>query len=30
MAADVTERFWDVSDLIALWESYEQEADRAA
>ena len=24
MAADVTDRPWDVNDLIALWEAYEQ------
>jgi hypothetical protein len=28
MAAGVTERLWDVSDLVALWES--EEAKRAA
>lgn len=30
MAAGVTDRLWEVSDLVALWESYEQEAERAA
>lgn len=25
MAAGVTDRLWDVKDLVALWESYEQE-----
>jgi hypothetical protein len=30
MAAGVTDRLWEVSDLVALWESYEWEADRAA
>jgi hypothetical protein len=31
MAAGVTERLWDVNDLVALWESYEQRrAERAA
>ncbi len=24
MAACVTDRLWDVNDLVALWESYEQ------
>jgi hypothetical protein len=24
MAAGVTDRLWDVNDLVALWESYEQ------
>jgi hypothetical protein len=28
MAADVTDRLWDVSDdLVALWESYERRAE---
>jgi len=30
MAAGATDRLWEVSDLVALWESYEQEAERAA
>jgi len=31
MAAGVTDRLWDVADLVALWESYEQRrAERAA
>jgi len=30
MAAGVTDRLWDVSGLVALWESYEREAERAA
>jgi hypothetical protein len=30
MAAGVSDRPWDVSDLVALWESYEREAERAA
>lgn len=31
MAAGVTDRLWDVNDLVALWESYEQRrAERAA
>jgi len=30
MAAGVTDRLWEVSDLVALWESYEQQrAERA-
>ena len=30
MAAGVTDRLWDVADLVALWESYEQRrAERA-
>jgi hypothetical protein len=24
MAAGVTDRLWDVNDLVALWEAYEQ------
>jgi IS1 family transposase len=31
MAAGVTDRLWDVADLVALWEAYEQRrAERAA
>jgi hypothetical protein len=30
MAAGVTNRLWDVADLVALWESYERRAERAA
>lgn len=31
MAAGVSDRLWDVNDLVALWESYEQRrAERAA
>jgi IS1 family transposase len=30
MAAGVTDRLWDVQDLVALWESYERRAERAA
>lgn len=30
MAAGVTDRLWEVADLVALWESYEQEAERAS
>lgn len=30
MAAGVTDRLWDVSDLIALWEQYERRAEKAA
>jgi hypothetical protein len=31
MAAGVTDRLWDVNDLVALWEDYEQRrAERAA
>jgi hypothetical protein len=31
MAAGVTDRLWDVADLVALWESYEQRrAERVA
>jgi len=28
MAAGVTDRLWDVNDLVALWESYEQRVER--
>jgi IS1 family transposase len=30
MAAGVTERLWDVEDLVALWESYERRSEREA
>jgi hypothetical protein len=31
MAAGMTDRLWEVSDLVAHWESYEQRrAERAA
>jgi len=30
MAAGVTDRLWDVSDLVTLWESYEARGQRAA
>jgi hypothetical protein len=30
MAAGVSDRLWEVSDLVALWESYELETERAA
>jgi hypothetical protein len=30
MAAGVTDRLWDVNDLVALWESYERTEERAA
>ena len=30
MAAGVTDRLWDVADLVALWESYDRRAERAA
>ena len=30
MAAGVTDRLWDVADLVALWEAYERRAERAA
>ena len=30
MAAGITDRLWDVTDLVALWESYERRAERAA
>ena len=29
IAASVTYRLWNVSDLVALWESYERRAERA-
>ena len=30
MAAGVTDQLWEVSDLVALWESYERQEERAA
>jgi hypothetical protein len=30
MAAGVTDRLWDVADLVSLWEQYERRAERAA
>jgi hypothetical protein len=30
MAAGVTDHLWEVEDLVALWESYERRAERAA
>src|SRR6266446_1958683 len=30
MAAGITDRLWDVTDLVALWESYERRTERAA
>ena len=27
MAAGVSNRLWEVSDLVVLWESYEREAE---
>ena len=30
MAAGVTDRLWDVADLVALWEEYEGRAERVA
>jgi len=30
MAAGVTDRLWDVADLVAPWEAYERRAERAA
>ena len=30
MAAGVTNRLWDISDLVALWEQYERRVERAA
>ena len=30
VTAGVTDRSWDVSDLVALWEQYERRAERAA
>jgi hypothetical protein len=28
MAAGVTDRLWEISDLVALWEQYERRAKR--
>jgi hypothetical protein len=30
MAAGVTDRLWDVVDLVALWEQHERRVERAA
>ena len=30
MAAGVTDRMWDVHDLVVLWEAYERRAERVA
>ena len=30
MAAGVTDRLWDVADLVTPWEAYERRAERAA
>lgn len=30
MAAGITDRLWDVEDLVSLWESYERKAEDAA
>jgi len=30
MAAGVTDRLWDVLDLVAAWEAYERRRERAA
>jgi hypothetical protein len=30
MAAGVTDRLWDVADLVAAWEADERRAERAA
>lgn len=30
MAAGVTTKLWEVSDLVALWEEYERRGERAA
>lgn len=30
MAAGVTDLLWELSDLVALWESYERRAEREA
>ena len=30
MAAGVTNKLWEVSDLVALWEEYERREERAA
>ena len=28
MAAGVTDRLWDIADLVALWEAYERRAEK--
>ena len=30
MAAGVTDRLWDVADLVALWEQYEQRGGKSS
>ena len=30
MAAGVTDRMWDVNDLVVLWEAHERRAERVA
>jgi hypothetical protein len=30
MAAGVTDRLWDVNELVALWEQYERREERVA
>jgi hypothetical protein len=30
MAAGVTNKLWEVSDLVALWKEYERRGERAA
>ena len=30
LASGVTDRLWDVADLVSLWEQYERRAERAA
>jgi hypothetical protein len=30
MAAGVTDRLWEVADLVAAWEAYERRVERAA